>query len=189
MDTTYWEKIIDIRIAFPYIFPQKAINYQRGGEMLRKLIGINNYMHSIGYLSDLYHSVFLKIKEDGINLIPHLVPVGGTVFDIGANIGRFTSFAATLVGKHGTVYSFEPLAYPRKVLRHMIFLRRLRQVKVMDTALSDRSGEAVMTIPLKNGWKPKPALAYLGGAATSSVLTVTVLTETIDSFLSNPFGQ
>jgi len=150
--------------------------------MLYKLIGAKNYMETVGYLSNLYQSIFLEIKEPGIELIPPMVPSGGTVFDIGANIGRFTTLAARIVGKAGAVYSFEPQAYPLKVLRHMVKIKRLKHVKVMGIALSDSKGSSQLVIPLKDGWKPKAALAHLGDETNEASLTETIVMDTLDSF-------
>ncbi|MEW5735729.1 MAG: FkbM family methyltransferase [Thermodesulfobacteriota bacterium] len=147
-----------------------------------RLIGEENYVKSFGYISDLYQSVFLRIKEEGTSLVPNFIRQGDTVFDIGANVGRFTSFAAKLVGKNGRVYSFEPQSYPRKVLSQMKSIRGFFQVTVVDTALSDQVGKAAITIPLKDGWKPKSACGHLDGTGEGAFRTETVDLTTLDLF-------
>ncbi len=149
--------------------------------LLRNLLGTDNYMASVGYLVRLYKSMFLPIDEPGVELVRHFVPKGGVVFDIGANIGRFTTFAAARVGRQGRVYSFEPLKYPRRILCHMLALRRLRWASVVDVALSDRPGQLTMTIPLKNG-KPQTAFGYLGEDACEDAIHEAVRVETLDGF-------
>ena len=148
---------------------------------IRNLLGTDNYMASVGYLVRLWKSLFLRIEEPGVELVRHFIPKGGTVFDIGANIGRFTTFAASLVGRQGQVYSFEPLKYPRRVLRHMLVLRRLRQVSVVDVALSNQPGDFTMTIPLKKG-KPQTSFGYLGNNFGEDAIRETVHVETLDGF-------
>jgi len=149
---------------------------------LRQLIGTNNYMNTVGYAVRLYKSMFRRIAEPGVGLIAQFVPRGGVMFDIGANIGRFTTFSADLVGPEGTVYSFEPLVYPRRILSDMVKLRRLRQVEVVGAALSDREGEMTMTIPLKPDGKPQPALAYISDDPDARGLHEQVTVYTLDGF-------
>lgn len=148
---------------------------------LRTLFGIDNYMVSLGYAVRLWKSLFLVFEDPGAELIRHFIPKDGTVFDIGANIGRFTTFACALVGRKGRVYSFEPLKYPRRVLCHMLVLRRLRQVSVVEAALSNQAGNFTMTIPLKKG-KPKASFGYLGKNFGEDAICETVRVETMDCF-------
>lgn len=55
-----------------------------------------------------------KIREQGIwepfesSLLMSRLKAGGVFVDVGANIGYFTIIAASLVGKQGHVYAFEP---------------------------------------------------------------------------------
>lgn len=55
-----------------------------------------------------------KIREQGLwepfetSLIMSRLTAGGIFVDVGANIGYFTIIAASLVGKQGHVYAFEP---------------------------------------------------------------------------------
>ena len=119
-------------------------------------IGKANYIHYVSFLTDLYQSACVPFKAPGTEIIKrYLIPRGGTVIDIGANGGRFTAFAAPLVGKSGRVYSFEPVPAALRVLKKTVALRQLRQVVVIEAALSNRTGTANMTIPLKDGWKPQ----------------------------------
>ena len=150
--------------------------------ILRSLIGAENYYNTIGYLNRLYKSAFIPYYEKGINLVPAYIPEGGVCLDIGANIGRFTRVIARATGKKGKVYSFEPLKYPRKILKHMAFLRGLNQVEVESIALSDSPGRAFMKIPLKNGVKPQPALATLGELPDDEYIQEEVKIDTLDNF-------
>lgn len=151
-------------------------------KLIRKAIGDENYIKTFGYVSDLYQSVFLRIKEEGTDVVRHFVAKGDTVLDIGANVGRFTSYAAKLVGKNGHVYSFEPQAYPRKVLSQMVSLRGFSQVTIKDVALSDTVGAAKITIPLKDGWKPKSACGHLGEGHEGPSITEDVRLMTLEAF-------
>lgn len=135
-------------------------------QRLVNAIGRNNYLKYIKPVSDLYHSACVPFKAEGLEIIKHhLIPVGGTVLDIGANIGQFTAFAAPIVGRSGNVYGFEPVASAALTFERMVVLRRFRQVHIVNAALSCRSGTADIKIPLKEGWKPQVAIAHLNGVA------------------------
>lgn len=66
---------------------------------------------------------------------------GGVVFDVGAHVGFYTLLSSLLVGSEGTVYAFEPS--PRNILylKEHLKINRVANVKVMDVAVSDRTGE------------------------------------------------
>ncbi len=71
---------------------------------------------------------------------------GDVVFDIGANVGFFTVLAARLVGPEGHVYAFEPVPENVAVLRRNLALNDLRNVTVVERAITDHVGEATMII-------------------------------------------
>lgn len=159
-----------------------------GTEMLKKwfiaAIGKSNYITYITFLTDLYHSACLPFKAVGSDLIKHyLIPRGGTVLDIGASTGSFTAFAAPLVGPAGRVYSFEPVPAAFRVLKHTVALRRLRQVALIEAALSSHAGIAEITIPLKQGWKPQLPIAYLGGPLQVDAKREAVRVLRLDTFV------
>lgn len=131
-------------------------------KMLIAAIGQQAYREYVAFPLDLYHSTCLGLKENGMGLIHHLIPPGGTVFDIGANIGQFSNMAARITGDTGSVFAFEPGRESRRVLNAMLRLRRHHHVTVIDKALSDTNTERNLLIPLKNGWKPMLGLAHLG---------------------------
>ena len=131
-------------------------------KFLVKLFGPDWYIHHVAYYSELYQSLFRShsLRESGIKLIPKIIARGDVVLDIGANIGKFTSFSARLTGEKGRIYAFEPVEMPRKVLAKMVSLKNLRQVKVFDVGLSDSSRPGKMVIPLRDGWRPLSMLAH-----------------------------
>jgi len=66
---------------------------------------------------------------------------GDVVYDIGANVGFYTLLASKLVEDRGRVYAFEPL--PRNIfyLKKHISLNKLKNVEIIETAVSDKEGE------------------------------------------------
>jgi FkbM family methyltransferase len=154
-------------------------------ELFARAIGTGNYVRYIMSLSELSH-VHTGFKSRGKGIIKTcLVPTGGVVLDIGANIGRFTAFVAPIVGKTGTVYSFEPVAMSSRILSTYVKLHRLKQVTVVKAAVSDRSGAALITVPLRSGWKPQLSIAHLGGGTGPNQTTEEIRLLDLDSFCSS----
>lgn len=76
---------------------------------------------------------------------------GDVVFDVGANRGYFTQLYSLLVGRHGRVYAFEPVPTTFRVLRERMAERQvISNVVLVDVALADTSGTAVMHLPGKD---------------------------------------
>jgi FkbM family methyltransferase len=169
-----------------------ALNASKGNVSMKKmfitLFGKAFYRNYVTFTTDLYHSACLNLKEDGMGLIPGLIPQDGVVFDIGANIGQFTRLAAKSVGEKGRVFAFEPGSESRRVLSAMIRLKRHRNVTIVDKALSNTNAKQRIAIPLKEGWKPMLGLAHLDqkntGDDDADMLYETVNLTNIDDYCS-----
>ena len=68
------------------------------------------------------------------------VPVGGTVLDVGANIGTFSLSAARKVGPSGMVHAVEPIARNVQSLCAGIWHNGFRNVSVLPVAASSAVG-------------------------------------------------
>jgi FkbM family methyltransferase len=75
-------------------------------------------------------------------VVRRLVRPGMKVFDIGANAGFYTLAFARLVGEHGHVWAFEPLAENVAYLNRHIALNELANVTVVQAAVAERAGSA-----------------------------------------------
>ena len=75
-------------------------------------------------------------------VIAREVPVGGIVWDVGANVGFYTLLASKKA-KH--VYAFEPFPSNAAKLRRHLELNGIKNVTVVETAVSDRDGECTFT--------------------------------------------
>lgn len=71
-----------------------------------------------------------------------ILPKGGTVIDIGGNIGYHALLAAKLVGPTGRVLTFEPSQRIFEQLESNIRLNGFKNVEPIRSAVSDRSGTA-----------------------------------------------
>ncbi len=77
--------------------------------------------------------------------LERFVRPGMTVYDIGAQAGFYSLFFSHLVGATGKVYAFEPCAYEARYLLDHIRLNNTPNIRVIQAALSERSGLAAMT--------------------------------------------
>lgn len=78
--------------------------------------------------------------------IRQFVATGDTVYDIGANIGYASLSLAKRVGSRGRVCAFEPLPANARLLRENIKGNRLTNVEILEVAVSDRFGEAIIRL-------------------------------------------
>ena len=68
---------------------------------------------------------------------------GDTVLDVGANLGYFSGYFASLTGPGGNVISFEPNPIVRRILQRSVRRRRVRAISVCEHAVSDVSGQVL----------------------------------------------
>ena len=130
-------------------------------EAFVSLIGADRYHRYITFSEQLIKSV-CPFHGTGKELMKkELIKTGDVILDIGANIGRFASFACPLVGRRGKVVCFEPVHHARRVLKKMKRMRRFKQVKIAPVALSDRVDTLEIAIPVKRGWKLQTSTAHI----------------------------
>lgn len=75
---------------------------------------------------------------------------GAIVFDIGAHVGFYTVLGSILTGARGRVIAFEPSPVNLAHLRDHLRLNRIRNVTVVELALSDWVGTGVLEIGAAN---------------------------------------
>jgi FkbM family methyltransferase len=108
---------------------------------------------------------------------------GDTVIDVGAHYGQYSILMAAFAGQSGTVISFEPDPYARKVLKQNIELNpALKRPIIEETALSDKVGEAVLYTKGGNSQSSlvRSAVEF---ARAESLETIRVDTIPIDVYL------
>lgn len=104
---------------------------------------------------------------------------GATVVDVGANKGDFTLLSAELAGGGGRIFSFEPEPKNCEWLRKSVRASGHGNVRVIEVALSDADGEAVLHLGAKSGWH-----TLLPGGASRSRGSVVIRTRTLDGVLA-----
>lgn len=77
-----------------------------------------------------------------VRFVREHLSAGDVVLDLGANAGLYTVLASHAVGEAGHVYAFEPGARALELLRHNIAINDLKNVTVIDAAVSNTTGHA-----------------------------------------------
>ena len=88
-----------------------------------------------------------------------LLKLGATFLDIGANIGVFTTLAASLVGDGGQVFAVEPIARNLELIERACRGNGFDQVRLIRAAASDREGHVELRIDASTSNSATPAAA------------------------------
>lgn len=135
-------------------------------------IELPSYFHSSHRIRLVFNR---ETDPDVCHIARTLLNEGDVVLDVGANVGLVARQFASCVGTTGRVIAFEPDAKTAVFLRRNI--RRLPQVEVHDTALSDSNGTAQFFLDPRSGTSNSLAEREVEG----EVVTVTCVT--LDHFL------
>jgi FkbM family methyltransferase len=121
-----------LRLPLRLIPPQTVLPILQGPVRGRKwIVGSGN------------HGYWLGSYEIGKTaLFAASVPVGGVVFDLGANVGYYSLISSFRAGPSGRVCAFEPLPRNLAYLRHHLALNQIENVSVIEAAVAERGGMA-----------------------------------------------
>jgi FkbM family methyltransferase len=80
-------------------------------------------------------------------VVPHLLKLGMTAIDIGANVGIYSLSLARRVGSEGAVYAYEPAGETRRLLAQSREINRTANLHIIAAALSDtpRAGHLALS--------------------------------------------
>jgi FkbM family methyltransferase len=104
----------------------------------------NGFIDNYIFLYGVYESFMLDIITEHLH-------EGMTYVDIGANIGQHSMYASTLVGRHGSVYAFEPIPHVYEQLiasakanhfEHIVYARNI--------ALGEKESTETLYVSKKN---------------------------------------
>ncbi len=123
---------------------------------------------------------FWEFEIETRQFLKFILQPGDVFLDVGANVGLFSLIASGSVGANGRVHAFEPVGKTFGRLVDNVNLNQMQNVACHRLALSDKGGEAVMTIA-KDGYDAWNSLGkpYMGSALDSE----TVPTLTLDQFV------
>ena len=115
----------------------KLLGHQPGPVRIRSGVGQGLIFEAGRYIPGFEHGT----SEAPVQavLAQHLRE-GQVFYDVGANVGFFTLIGASLVGKNGKVYAFEPVPTNAAAIRHNLALNDFGHVEVIEKAVSDHSG-------------------------------------------------
>ncbi len=111
------------------------------------------------------------------SLFPQIIKKGSVVYDLGANNGIHSLLFSKLTGEHGKVFSFEPLPANCKEIEVNIALNHIKNIQVVQVALSSQSGETVFHLGLHD------KQGSLVGIGRESGNDIKVRIVTLDEFI------
>ncbi|KPK96609.1 MAG: hypothetical protein AMJ95_13285 [Omnitrophica WOR_2 bacterium SM23_72] len=84
-----------------------------------------------------------------LEVLQKSLQAGHVFFDVGSNIGFMSLFASRLIGKSGSVYSFEPEPETFAILKENVRLNKLNNIYLFDMALGSEKKEVFIYRDLK----------------------------------------
>lgn len=115
--------------------------------ILQKTLGLKTYLYVFARF------VIVKIrwdkKENDFFHFMKLVPHGGHILDLGANIG-VTSYHLAKRFPESTIFSFEPLTLNMDTLKRIKKKFKLENIKEYQVAVGEKNGNIEMVMPVVN---------------------------------------
>jgi FkbM family methyltransferase len=113
----------------------------------QKLLGFNNYLFVFAVLNIFRMRAGLYEKE--FRYFMEIIPAGGAILDIGANIGIMTvALAKKYPGT--TILAFEPMPGNIGALQKITRFYNTTNVKILRVALGDRNEKVQMIMPFSH---------------------------------------
>jgi FkbM family methyltransferase len=107
-----------------------------------------------------------------------------TIFDIGANVGRYAWFLQRHASSRSMLFAFEPHPAAARLLRGAVGTSA--RCKVLEVAAADRDGNAELVVPGGPFGSPVSALAWVRGQDDAEdARTLRVATRRIDSLIED----
>jgi len=123
---------------------------------------------------------FKRIDVKEMDLLAKIMPERATAFDIGANIGWFTLFFATLP-QVKKVYAFEPIPYTFDYLRRHLKLNRVKNAQAFNCGLGETAAKTTFY------WTPEEtgSASMTNIQQRSKINKVKCKITTVDKFMKN----
>jgi FkbM family methyltransferase len=138
--------------------------------------------HIVAPSRDLAQAIYLgqgELPEPGTRaVVRHFLSEGGTLVDVGANLGLFTLVGGRTVGPKGRVIAIEPTPETADCLRQTIWINGLsQQAEIHQVAAGRRDGSMRLHIGATSSWN---SLLDQGGGDS-----IEVLVRTVDSLVGD----
>ena len=153
---------------------------------LQKLLGFENYLYIFSIFT--YNRLRLGfIEKEFLHFINLVSKKEGYILDIGANIGVMSTLLAKRF-KKATILSFEPIPENIRVFKRIKHHYHLKNVKLYEGALSDKSGETRMIMPVMNDVRMQGLSKVVDRESSEEGMIYTVPTWRLDEIqeLNNP---
>lgn len=113
---------------------------------VRTVMPYDNGLIHVDTSSRIEYAIMFRgcYEPEIVRLIKRVVKPGDVCIDVGANIGAHTLVMAFAAGEQGMVIALEPHPELAARLRQNVALNRLRQVQIVDAALSESDGSATL---------------------------------------------
>ena len=113
--------------------------------VLQKLLGFDNYLILFSWFK--VQTLSMDTKEGDFLYFLKMIPAGGVILDIGANIGIMTvHFARKFTDS--LIYAFEPVPENISGLKKIVKFFGLKNVRIFEYALGNSEGEIEMVMPV-----------------------------------------
>lgn len=120
--------------------------------------------------------------EPDLRAVRYLADPSKDALDVGANIGVYTKFLASVLSTGSSVYSFEPIPTTYAILSSNCEKLGLANVRTMNQALSDTIGTAQMSVPPYEDGGENYYMAHLTAEVSGAGKSFSVETTTLDEF-------
>jgi FkbM family methyltransferase len=113
--------------------------------ILQGILGFDNYLVIFSWFK--VHTLSMDRKEGDFIYFLKLIPSGGILLDIGANIGIMTVHFAKEI-PDSEIFAFEPVPENIKSLKKIVKFFGLKNVRIFECALGNSEGEIEMVMPV-----------------------------------------
>ncbi len=120
-----------------------------------------------------------KERQQCFALASH-VPSGSTIYDIGANVGKFTKEFAAAHNGQTRVVAFEPGEYCLSILNRVA--GRMDNVEVVEAGVAEFDGEDELKTPIKDSGLMRIGLAQVGGTIDHEHIASPIKLISLDSY-------
>jgi len=110
----------------------------------------NGYWMELDLDEVIQRSMYLgEYEPEQTEWVKDILKPGGKFLDVGANVGYYTTLAASLVGGNGQVVAFEPSPYAYAKLKTVLKDSKINQVRLFQSAAGDENGQLNLYLPIE----------------------------------------
>ncbi|MFH1309186.1 MAG: FkbM family methyltransferase [Candidatus Omnitrophota bacterium] len=135
----------------------------------------NDYWMEFDLDEEIQRKIYLARYEPvQSRWVRDILKPGGAFLDVGANVGYYTTLAASLVGNKGRVVAFEPSPYAHNRLLSVLKQNHITQVNAFQCAVGDKKERRELYLP-NHIYLHSPSLIPSNGSFTSVKVEVCCL--------------